>query len=79
MFYLFYNSEFMLYIDFYMIFLKMFLGITEHNWLDVKVCLETSQEDKIIQKTAHEIFDRYIYYFTIVINYSNVSPIYFRM
>ncbi|VVC25780.1 Wolframin family [Cinara cedri] len=33
-------------------------GITEHNWLDVKVCLETSQEDKIIQKTAHEIFDR---------------------
>jgi len=36
----------------------MFLGITEHNWLDVKVCLETSQEDKIIQKTAHEIFDR---------------------
>jgi len=35
-------------------------GITEHNWLDVKVCLETSQEDKIIQKTAHEIFDRYI-------------------
>ncbi|XP_050429625.1 wolframin [Adelges cooleyi] len=32
-------------------------GINEHNWLDVKVCLETSQEDKIIQKTAHEIFD----------------------
>lgn len=41
------------------IFIYLCLGITEHNWLDVKVCLETSQEDKIIQKTAHEIFDRY--------------------
>lgn len=57
----------------------MFLGITEHNWLDVKVCLETSQEDKIIQKTAHEIFDRYICNFTIYINFSNLSVIFYIM
>lgn len=46
----------------FIISIQFLLGITEHNWLDVKDCLETSQEDKIIQKTAHEIFDRYFYF-----------------
>lgn len=33
-------------------------GITEHNYLDVKACLNTSQNEKLAKRAAREMFMR---------------------
>lgn len=33
-------------------------GITEHNYVDVKACLNTSQNEKLAKRAARELFMR---------------------
>lgn len=47
-------------------------GITEHNYYDVKSCLDMSQDEKLARRAAREMFTRYIFKaFTYTINYFN--------
>ena len=41
-------------------------GITEHNYLDVKACLNTSQNEKLAKRAAREMFIRYVAYCNLV-------------
>jgi hypothetical protein len=33
-----------------------YLGITEHNYVDVKSCLSMSQDEKLVRRAAREMF-----------------------
>jgi TPR repeat protein len=35
-------------------------GITEHNYYDVKSCLDMSQDEKLARRAAREMFTRYL-------------------
>lgn len=41
-----------------MVCLVYFLGITEHNYVDVKSCLSMSQDEKLVRRAAREMFTR---------------------
>jgi wolfamin len=41
-----------------MFFVVCYLGITEHNYVDVKSCLSMSQDEKLVRKAAREMFSR---------------------
>jgi wolfamin len=35
-----------------------YVGITEHNYVDVKSCLSMSQDEKLVRRAAREMFSR---------------------
>ena len=41
-----------------MVCLVCCLGITEHNYVDVKSCLSMSQDEKLVRRAAREMFTR---------------------